>query len=104
MVSSNVASEVHEDSLVFIKSCIRVLIDLDLASISKFTFPGSRLGFGMSSCGHLGFGFSQGACSMLFKFATFKEGRIIFYLFLYFKKIMKYKTTKFRNLPGTNQT
>jgi hypothetical protein len=59
MVSRDVASESCEGSLVFLKSCIRVLSDLNPASISMFMFPGSGLGFGLSSCGDVGFGFSQ---------------------------------------------
>jgi hypothetical protein len=38
MVSRDVASDNHEGSLVFLKSCIRVLRDLNPASISMFMF------------------------------------------------------------------
>jgi hypothetical protein len=56
MVYSDVASESHEVSLVFLKSCIRVLNDLNLASISMFTFPSSGLGPFYLSMLHLNMG------------------------------------------------
>jgi hypothetical protein len=66
--SSDVANEICEGSLVFLKSCIRILSDLNwLASISMFSFTCSRLGFGPSSCGDGGFGFSPSVDSLLFK-------------------------------------
>jgi hypothetical protein len=45
MVSREVASDIHEGSLVFRKSCIRVLRYLNLASISMFMF--SIVGWGL---------------------------------------------------------
>jgi len=70
MVSSDVANESHEGSLLFLKSCIRIFNDLNHASISNFTFTSYGLGFGgfgLSSYGDGGFGFSLGEGSMLFK-------------------------------------
>jgi hypothetical protein len=58
MVSREVASDIHEGSLVFLKSCIRVLIYLNLTSISMFMFTIYELGFGVSSHGDSRFGFS----------------------------------------------
>ena len=51
------------------KFCIRVLSDLNLASISMFMFfdLDSRFGFTLSSCVDVGFGFSPNAHYMLFK-------------------------------------
>ena len=57
MVSSDVFNERCEGSLVFFKSCIRVLNNQSPASISKFTFLSYGFGFGMSSFGDGGFSF-----------------------------------------------
>jgi hypothetical protein len=61
MISRDVASDSHEGSLVFRKSCIRVLRDLNPVSISMFIFSGCWFGFGVSSFGVVGFGFSHGS-------------------------------------------
>jgi hypothetical protein len=61
MVSRELASDNHEGSLVFHKSCTRVLRDLNPASISMFMFVSCGLGFGVSSYGDVGFGFSLGS-------------------------------------------
>jgi hypothetical protein len=64
MVSTNVASERHEGSLVFLKYCIRDLNDLRTTSISKFAFHVYGLGFVLSSFSDGGLGFYSSASSM----------------------------------------
>jgi hypothetical protein len=61
LVSREVVSDNYDDSLVFCKSCIRVLGYLNPASISMFMFVSCGLGFGVSSCGDARFGFSLGS-------------------------------------------
>jgi hypothetical protein len=56
MVYMDVASESCEVSLAFIMLCIRALSDLKPASFLMFMFPFFGLGFGISSCGDVGFG------------------------------------------------
>jgi hypothetical protein len=57
MVSNNVASERHEDSLVFLKSHIRFLNDSRPLSILVFAYGDWGLGLGISSFNDGGLGF-----------------------------------------------
>lgn len=60
-MSREVASDNEEGSLVFHKSCIRVLRELKPTSISMLMFVGNRLGFDFSSYGDVSFRFSLGS-------------------------------------------
>jgi hypothetical protein len=60
MLSRELASDSHEGSRVFHKSCKIILRDLNHASISIFMFVCCGLWFGVPSCGDVGFGVSSG--------------------------------------------
>jgi hypothetical protein len=72
MASKEVANENQVGSLVLLKSWTIDLRDINPSSISMFTFVGCGLGFGVPSCGCVGFWLSPG--SMLIIVLQFNNG------------------------------
>jgi hypothetical protein len=91
-VSRDVGSDSHEGS------CIRVLRDLNLASISMFMFVICVLGFDVSSCGDVGFDVSLGSILIVYDNLV-KENSVFI---IYTNDETKKNRIQSKYLPRTN--
>jgi hypothetical protein len=86
MVSSDVASESHEGSLVFLKSCIRVLNDLNLHQFQSLHFLVLGWGLVYLHVVMVGLGFLQVQAPCYLNMLHLNRGKLNFFFFYNLKK------------------